>query len=209
MRSLPRTLGVLAVVSLVVLPFTPARASTIYGCVSKALGLLRIVSGPTACSSLENPISWNSQGPQGPQGPQGAPGPQGTPGAQGPAGVTAGIDAALFAEIVLDPDPAATDQCSVDFFRGADAASGAPTGNPDECVIDFTLPAGQPPSWGTAYECFTAVPGGYAAPYGTTCQVQAGFDANNGNRPQVYIQCLSPAGQPLTTFTRVQLLCVE
>ena len=200
MRSLPRTLGVFALASLAVLPLTPARASTIYGCVSKALGFLRIVSGPNACSSLENPISWNSQGSQGPQGPAGP---------QGPTGVAAGIDAALFAEFVLDPDPAATDQCSVDFFRGADAASGTPTGNPDECIIGFTLPAGQPPTWGTAYECFTAVPGGYAAPYGTTCQVQAGLDANNGNRPQVYIQCLNPAGQPLANFTRVQILCVE
>ena len=200
MITLPRTLRVLAIASFAALPFAPAHASTIYGCVSKGLGLLRIVSGPSACSVLENPISWNSQGPQGPQGAQGS---------QGPAGVTAGIDAALFADIILNPNPAATDQCSVDFFRGAVAASGTPTGNSDECIVDFTLPAGQPPSWGTAYECFTAVPGGYAAPYGTTCQVQAGFDTNNGNRPQVYIQCLNPAGQPLANFTRVQILCVE
>jgi hypothetical protein len=123
--------------------------------------------------------------------------------------VTAGINAALFAEIVLDPDPAATDNCSVDFFRGADAATGTPTGNSDECILDFTLPAGQPQSWGTAYECFTSVPGGFAAPYGTTCQTQGGFNSTTGNSPQVYIQCLSPPGQPLVNFTRVQLLCVN
>ncbi|HUL59777.1 MAG TPA: hypothetical protein VLU43_10905 [Anaeromyxobacteraceae bacterium] len=123
--------------------------------------------------------------------------------------MTAGISAALFAEIVLDSDPTAPDQCSVDFFRGAETATGTPTGNTDECILDFTLPAGQPPSWGTAYECFTSVPGGYGAPFGTTCQTQGGFNASTGNSPQVYIQCLSPAGQGLTHFTRVQLLCVN
>jgi hypothetical protein len=123
--------------------------------------------------------------------------------------VTAGINAALFAQVSLDPDVTSADHCDVDFFRGAEAAVGAPTGNSGECILDFTLPSGQPQSWGTAYECFTSVGGGYGAPHGTTCQAQEGFNASAGNRPQVYVQCLSPAGQALTSFTRINLLCVQ
>ena len=46
-------------------------AATIYGCYGKFAGLMRIVSGPGQCSRLENPISWNDVGPEGPAGPSG------------------------------------------------------------------------------------------------------------------------------------------
>ncbi len=209
MQVVSRIVGAVALCSLAILPGRAAHAATIYACAGKALGVLRIVSGPAACTSFENPISWNSEGPAGAQGPTGPQGPQGAQGPQGPAGVTAGINAAIFAEIVLDPDPAATDNCTVDFWRGADEATGTPTGNSDECILDFTMPAGQPQTWGTAYECFTSVPGGYGAPWGTTCHTQGGFNSSTGNSPQVYIQCLTGTGAALPTFTRVQLLCVN
>jgi hypothetical protein len=199
MEAARRSLAVAAACSLAILPAGPAHADTIHACVSNALGLVRIVSGTTSCTRFETPLAWNSEGPAGPEGPPGPP---------GPSGVTAGISAALFAEVVLDPDPSSTENCAVDFVRGAETASGTPTGNTGECVLDFTLPAGQPQSWGTAYECFTSVPGGYGAPFGTTCHPQASLDLGTGY-PRVYVQCLAAGGQALTSFTRIHLLCVQ
>jgi hypothetical protein len=64
----------------------------IHACVSKGLlglgaGAIRIVSGPSACLSSEEPLSWNQQGPQGPRGPQGIQGPSGPQGEQGLQGI--------------------------------------------------------------------------------------------------------------------------
>jgi hypothetical protein len=52
-----------------------SHSSTIHGCVSKANGQLRIVSGSKHCTSRERSISWNSRGPR---GRTGAPGTSGT-----------------------------------------------------------------------------------------------------------------------------------
>src|SRR5476649_1568405 len=78
---------------------TAPPSSTIYACELKAGGLVRIVNGPGQCNTkLENPLQWNTAGPQGAAGvpgPQGAPGPKGangspgangTPGTPGPKG---------------------------------------------------------------------------------------------------------------------------
>jgi hypothetical protein len=65
----------------------PGGDGVIHGCYTNRGGVLTVIdpaAGQT-CSSLQTPISWNQQGPQGPQGPQGAPGPQGDPGAAGPS----------------------------------------------------------------------------------------------------------------------------
>jgi hypothetical protein len=61
-------------------------AAEIYGCYGKLAGLMRIVSGPGQCNRLENPISWNNVGPEGPAGPTGSMGPAGPTGATGPQG---------------------------------------------------------------------------------------------------------------------------
>jgi|WetSurSiteA1Bulk_404760.scaffolds.fasta_scaffold26182_1 hypothetical protein len=61
-------------------------AAVIYGCSGKLLGLMRIVNGPGQCSQLENPISWNSEGPQGAKGDKGEPGLPGLTGAKGDKG---------------------------------------------------------------------------------------------------------------------------
>jgi len=66
-----------------------AGAATIYACYGKLLGVTRIVSGAGKCDlSIEIPISWNQQGPQGVQGPVGLTGPAGPAGALGPQGPT-------------------------------------------------------------------------------------------------------------------------
>lgn len=67
---------------------------TIYGCITKSSGQIRIVSTATQCKSNEASISWNQTGPQGPQGAQGIQGIQGIQGLQGlqgPPGVPLGV----------------------------------------------------------------------------------------------------------------------
>ncbi|MGD1058450.1 MAG: hypothetical protein ABR992_13670 [Solirubrobacteraceae bacterium] len=62
-------------------------AATIYTCVSKKSGAMRVVSAKTKCRHGEHKLSWNAAGPAGPAGATGA---TGAPGKQGASGV--GID---------------------------------------------------------------------------------------------------------------------
>src|SRR5437660_2049873 len=114
-----------------------ASAATIYACRLNSLGTIRIVSATTSCSVYETKISWNSdgppgpqgpQGPQGQQGPQGPQGPQGSTGPQGVPGVTAGIDAALSAEVIRNPTDT-SENCTIPFALGATFPWGPGTPN--------------------------------------------------------------------------------
>ncbi len=70
---------------------SPVSANTIYACVGKTYGEVRIVSATTTCKAREIRLTWSQQGPAGPAGPQGsagAPGPAGPAGAPGPQGQT-------------------------------------------------------------------------------------------------------------------------
>ena len=59
----------------------PALADEIHGCVRNSNGKLRIVGVQGACKpDRETPVTWNTDGPQGPAGAQGEQGPQGEPG---------------------------------------------------------------------------------------------------------------------------------
>jgi hypothetical protein len=61
----------------------------IHACVSKHVGLVRIVKASEKCLPFERMVQWNQSGPPGepgPAGPQGAPGPAGPQGEQGAAG---------------------------------------------------------------------------------------------------------------------------
>src|SRR5262245_27989522 len=79
--------GVLSVSSLAVSPAV-AQNNTIYSCVTKNSGAVRIVSATTTCTSKELLVTWNMMGPQGPQGPIGLTGSPGPEGSQGPIGLT-------------------------------------------------------------------------------------------------------------------------
>lgn len=72
--------------ALVAVPVCAAPSPVIFACVSKA-GDVRIVASAAACRKGETPVSWNTQGPQGPQGTQGPAGIQGPHGIQGVQGV--------------------------------------------------------------------------------------------------------------------------
>jgi hypothetical protein len=48
-----------------------AAASTIYACVRKGGGSVRVVSRHARCRRGETKLSWNSQGPERPLGPAG------------------------------------------------------------------------------------------------------------------------------------------
>jgi type VI secretion system secreted protein Hcp len=61
---------------------------TLNACVSND-GTLRLVAVAGACRRNEDPVSWNTVGPQGAQGAQGAQGVQGPQGVAGPAGSSA------------------------------------------------------------------------------------------------------------------------
>jgi hypothetical protein len=61
-------------------------ADTLYACVNKTNGNVRIVGGPADCRQPEVAVSWNTVGLQGPPGPPGAPGSPGAPGTPGTPG---------------------------------------------------------------------------------------------------------------------------
>jgi len=65
------------------LNFASSQSSEIAGCVNKKTGALRIAS---KCTSLERPISWAKQGPQGVKGDTGLQGEKGETGSAGPQG---------------------------------------------------------------------------------------------------------------------------
>lgn len=77
---------------LVSIAYSTASASpTIYACVNRSTGIVRIVSGSIRCYGSEYETHWSVTGPTGPQGPKGA---TGATGPQGPAGVgTSLVDA--------------------------------------------------------------------------------------------------------------------
>jgi hypothetical protein len=58
-------------------------SGTISACVNSASGTIRIVTADQACTTNEQRLTWNQQGPQGPKGDTGA---TGATGPQGPAG---------------------------------------------------------------------------------------------------------------------------
>jgi hypothetical protein len=61
----------------------PSSSGVIHACAKKSGGALRIAK---TCTSSEQAISWNFQGPPGPRGATGFPGPKGAPGSAGPSG---------------------------------------------------------------------------------------------------------------------------
>ena len=66
---------------------TAPSSTTIYACKFKVSGLVRLVSGPGQCNTkVEDPVQWNTTGPQGAQGVPGTPGAKGDPGAKGNPG---------------------------------------------------------------------------------------------------------------------------
>jgi hypothetical protein len=87
MRAIFIILSLLALVVLGGTAFALSSSSgsqrTIYACVNKATGALRVVGRPTVCRGHrrgrpgERRIAWNQTGPRGPVGPPGATGPTG------------------------------------------------------------------------------------------------------------------------------------
>jgi hypothetical protein len=76
--------GALLTVTFVAAP--QADASTIYACVKKKSGGVRIVSNKTKCRKSELKLSWSSSGRSGANGKNGASGPQGSTGKEGAPG---------------------------------------------------------------------------------------------------------------------------
>ncbi|MDE2025703.1 MAG: pentapeptide repeat-containing protein [Patescibacteria group bacterium] len=61
-------------------------SNTIFACVQKETGSLRVVPSDTSCHPDETTLTWNQQGPQGPVGPVGPQGPAGN-GGSSPFGI--------------------------------------------------------------------------------------------------------------------------
>ena len=164
---------------------TSSFGQVINGCVKQNNGDLRIVSSPGQCRNNEAPISWN---------------------ATGPAGVANGIRAAVWGEFIMDSENAGQ-HCSVPFFRGADNVVGVTTGNDAECRLTFTLPAGQPQSWGTAYACFTSIVSGNGTSYDTTCQNTGDMDASL--KPAPIFACRNGSNSvPSPFFAYIDFFCI-
>ena len=90
MRKIVLQLSTLAIIlGMVLITDVPcySQNNTIYACITKSTGQIRIVSVPGQCKANEASISWNVKGPPGEPGPAGGPGPQGEPGEPGPPGV--------------------------------------------------------------------------------------------------------------------------
>lgn len=62
MRNVSAKLTIVLCLTAVIITMFPQRgdAEVIYGCYSKYVGVLRIVSDPSHCNKYESPISWNS-----------------------------------------------------------------------------------------------------------------------------------------------------
>jgi len=176
-----------------------AASTTIYGCVSKITGTLRIVSAPSSCNKNETNVSWDSVGPQGPpgqngtNGTNGAPGAQGPPGPQGPPGVSVtetlgtactaydGLPSTL--QMVAGPDGSVTLKCPSPTIKLVFATSQYYFGN----LIGY----------GVTESCPTT--GGLAA---ADCLCNA--LSSNANLPGVYkawISDSSDSGAPVFRFT--------
>ena len=87
-------------------------ADTIYGCVAKGSGILRIVSAPGDCKRTETLTSWNSMGPAGSEGPAGP---------QGPPGVAKGIEQVVGGRIEED----GTASASTGFYLSSHTTTGS------------------------------------------------------------------------------------
>jgi hypothetical protein len=88
MRKLLVIIGVVSVLATVTV--TQSAAQTIYGCIKKSNGALRVVGDSSQCKKSEAPLSWNqggSQGPKGDKGDTGASGPRGPKGDSGSQGI--------------------------------------------------------------------------------------------------------------------------
>jgi len=203
----PRSIVTIVLVSLFLVVFLPgmsAAASVINGCVGNN-GKLRIVNPPATCHPSETPISWNAAGPEGPAGPQG---PQGPEGPQGPAGVANGIRAAVWGEFIMDMDTTTGLNCTVPFFTGAENVAGASLLNDAECQLTFTLPAGQPQTWGTAYTCYSSIVSGNGTSYDTTCQYTGSMDLTT-LKPAPIFACRNGSGSvPSTFFAYIDFVCI-
>jgi hypothetical protein len=70
---------------LCVVPTAGIAQSSIYACVTKGTGQIRIVPAESACERSEYPLTWGTSGPPGPPGPPGATGPAGPSAPAGPA----------------------------------------------------------------------------------------------------------------------------
>jgi hypothetical protein len=96
----------------------PAADGTFTACMFRDVGTVRLIDPSLSqrnlmghCSSLEQQVHWNQQGPAGPTGPagpQGTQGPKGDTGPQGPAGAD-GNNGTSVTSVSLNPGDAA--QC--------------------------------------------------------------------------------------------------
>jgi hypothetical protein len=81
--------SVVAAASLAAAP--TAGASTIYVCVKKKSGVMRLVDRKAKCKRGESKLTWNQSGPAGPAGKTGATGATGTTGSGGSAGLNGAV----------------------------------------------------------------------------------------------------------------------
>ena len=207
----PRSIVTIVLVSLFLVIFLPgmsAAASVINGCVGNN-GKLRIVNPPATCHPSETTISWNAAGPEGPAGPQGPQGPEGPQGPQGPAGVANGIRAAVWGEFIMDRENLTGLNCTVPFFTGAENVVGDSMGSDGVCRLTFTLPTGQPQTWGTAYTCYSSIVSGNGTSYDTTCQYSGSMDLTTPFKPTPFFVCRNASGSvPPTFFAYIDFVCI-
>lgn len=175
-----------------------AQASTIFACVLKTTGTIRLVSPSTTCSRFESPLNWDSAGAAGP------------PGAQGPAGVTAGVNAAVWGQlrITKTSDAPFTETCEIPFQRGG-TMTGEWTGNNEECFIHVT--PDDHLSWGTAYICYTSIGSGNGTPASTVAQFSQDMDTANNNYPKVIVDARADpyVWLPVGSIIDVGFLCIR
>ncbi len=159
-----------------------ASSGVITACVRE--GAIRIVSSTSACTSVEAPLQWNQQGPQGLQGP---PGPQGVAGPAGPSG-TAGLVTAATAFDISGPAgtthsggipcnppllPGQPPTAHIATGGGVSAAPGVASGS---IMVDETspvfAPGGSPVGWSVTVTNRVDLPAGSKAEAWVICTSQ-------------------------------------
>ncbi len=202
MHTFVRTRGLVvlaAIAALLVAAFAAvpqADAATIYTCVKKKSGTLRLVSKSTKCKKGESKLSWNTTGPAGKNGLNGLNGLNGANGATGATGLT-GPNGPM-GKPIAEANSEGRAECAI-------------TGENNYCY-----PTLAPVTLSSNAQCLVTVEGqitGLAA--GTTSQQGPYFriainnGGENGDDGEYGFYFMGTAGSESTVLTRTQLIAVE
>lgn len=179
-----------------------AADTTVYACVQKNSGALRVVGPVVQCYSNETALQWSITGPQGPvgpvgpQGPIGATGPQGIKGDQGLQGIP-GVANGVKSAFGIWVNPDGTKQLTT--HLGSSVFHISPG------IYSIMLPTDLFSSWAV---CTVSPYDNAGAPLATCSIYSEGLVFSNGTyQTGIAVQCKDSTNN--LADARFQLICVQ